>query len=326
MPDLPPAPLKRSGFFHAFLKSYLHFPKSYLRPLHSNFLLQTFAEKAGFGKMNVSITNSKFSSLSFRRDWQAPFDTESCYVQKFAVAEEIRIQFASSDTGFEAKHISETEVETPLTVTGLITVGEKTLFEVVFSVNTPGFYRFELTGGPTDPAEAYFCVQPVEELEGTILLSCTHRKNDFETIFDNRRFNFRVEGGIYPGDKTQAIENETFRDQRFTLHQTVATAYEVSTLTIGSPKGVPQWVANKINWIFCLSDVEIDGVKSVRNESATPELVSTGANNPLYVHKIRIEQPDRDFHTLVDPYGFLAGNDNTYIQDNNSNYIKARIK
>jgi hypothetical protein len=33
-----------------------------------------------------------------------------------------------------------------------------------------------------NPAEAYFCVQPVEELENTVLLSYTHRKNDFDAL------------------------------------------------------------------------------------------------------------------------------------------------
>jgi hypothetical protein len=276
--------------------------------------------------MDVSITNSKFSSLSFRKDWQTPFDTESCYVQKFAAGEEIRIQFTSSDTGWEAKYINENEVETPVTVTTLRNIEGVALYETVFTVNTPGLYRFELTSGLADPAEAYFCIKPIEELEGTVLISCTHRKNDFDTVFDGRRFNFRVEGGIYPGEKTQHVENETFRDQRFTAHQTSAAAYEVSVLTTGSPIGIPQWAGNKVNWIFCLSDVEIDGIKSVRNESSTAELISTGALNPLYVHKISIEQPDRDVHTLVDRYGFLTGNDGTCIQDNNSNYIKVRTK
>jgi hypothetical protein len=274
--------------------------------------------------MDVSFTNSKFSSLSFRKDWQTGFDAQTCYVQKFAAGEEIRIQFTSNDDGFEAKYINENEVETSVTITGLKTIGESTLYEAFFTIDTPGLYRFELANGLADPAESYFCIKPLEEMEGTVLLSYTHRKNDFDTIFTGKRFNFRIEGGIYPGNKTQAIENEIFRDQRFYTHQTSAIAYEVSILTIGSSKGVPQWVGNKINWIFCLSDVEIDGIKSVRNESSTTELTSIGSNYPLYVHKISIEQPDEDNHTLIDHYVFLTDNDGTAIQDNNNNYIKVR--
>jgi hypothetical protein len=95
-------------------------------------------------------------------------------------------------------------------------------------------------------------------------------------------------------------------------------------LTTGSPLGIPQWVGNKINWIFRLSDVEVDGVKSVRNESSTPELISTGSKNPLYVHKISIEQRDEDVHTGIDNYVFLTDNEGNRIQDNNNNYRKVR--
>ena len=248
--------------------------------------------------MNVLFTNSKFSTLSFRKDWQACFDIKTCYLQKIAVGEEIRIQFTSVFTQFEAKYVNENENETPVEITPLITIGENTLFEVVFTINTPGSYRFELRKG-TFAANTYFIVKPKDELTGTILLSYTHRKNDFDAIFTGKKFNFRVEGGIYQGNKTQSVENEIFRDQRFNPSQTSATAYEVSVLTIGSPEGVPQWIGNKINHIFCLSDVEVDGIRSVRNESSTSELISTGVNNPLYVHKISIEQPDEDIYTYI---------------------------
>jgi hypothetical protein len=285
--------------------------------------------------MNVSIKNSKFSSLSFREDWQTFFDTESCYIQKFAVGEEIRIQFNSKDTGFEAKYINEKEVETSLTERlsqlKISEVDGTRLFEIAFTVDTPGLYRFELANGLADPVETYFRIKEKEELKETVLLSYTHRENEYDTIFFNsdgtrKTFNFRIEGGIYPGDKTQHVENEIFRDQRFNPYQTAAIAYEVSVLTIGASDGVPQWVGNKINNIFLLSDVEVDGVRSVRNESSTAELISTGVGNPLYVHKISIEQPDEDVHTLIDHYGFLTANDGTRIKDNKDNYIKVRIK
>jgi hypothetical protein len=179
-----------------------------------------------------------------------------------------------------------------------------------------------LENGLADPLVTYFCI--TDDLEGTVLISYTHRKNDFDTIFQDRRFNFRIEGGIYPGDKTQTVENEVFRDQRFNPNQIAAIPYEVQVLTIGSSTGVPQWVGKKINNIFSLSDVEVDGIKSVRNESSNPEIISTGIKWPLYVHKISIEQANGDTHTLIDYYEYLTDNQGSKIQDNNSNYIKVR--
>jgi hypothetical protein len=126
------------------------------------------------------------------------------------------------------------------------------------------------------------------------LISYTHRRNEYDTEFSQRVFNFRIEGGIYPGDKTQALDNEVFRDQRFAPHQIVAETYEVSVLTVGTKKGVPQWVGRKINDIFKLSDVRVDGVRTVRNESSVPELVQLGVYYPLYVFKLNVEQPDEE--------------------------------
>jgi hypothetical protein len=274
--------------------------------------------------MNVTITNSKFSSLSFRDDWQAFFDTESCYIQKFAVGEQIRIQFTSEASAFTAKYFNENETPTAVPVNQIFTLDGKFIYEAVFSIQTPGIYRFELTSGPADPIGAYFSIKKPEDLKHTILVSYTHRKNEFDAIFINKTFNFRIEGGIYPGEIKQAIENEIFRDQRFSPVQLSAIPYEVRTLVIGSTEGVPQWAGNKINHILSLSNVTIDGIETVRNESSVPELISLGEKNPLYVHKVSIEQPDEDIHIGIDYYEYLTDNSGNKITDNNGNYIKVR--
>jgi hypothetical protein len=274
--------------------------------------------------MNVTVINSKFSSLSFRNDWQAFFDTESCYIQKFAIGEEIRIQFVSELSGFETKYFNENETPTAVPVNQILSLDGKFIYETLFSIQTPGIYRFELTSGLADPIGAYFSIEKPENLKHTILLSYTHRKNEFDTLFEGRVFNFRIEGGIYPGETKQAIENEIFRDQRLNPIQLSAIPYEVKTLIIGSTEGVPQWTGNKINHILSLSEVTIDGIETVRNESSVPELISLGEKNPLYVHKISIEQPDEDIHVGIDYYEYLTDNTGNKITDNNGNYIKVR--
>jgi hypothetical protein len=85
--------------------------------------------------MDVFIKNSEFSSLSFYKDWQTYFDTETCYIQKFAPKEAIRIQFLSSNTGFTAKYVSETETETSIAVNQLTITNPNiyiNIFEAVF--------------------------------------------------------------------------------------------------------------------------------------------------------------------------------------------------
>lgn len=250
------------------------------------------------------IVNSKFSSLYLGRkeNWKAPFDQDICYIQKFAVNEEIRIQFTAYADGFTAKYINEKQIETILDVellyTDTVSFDGKRLFEVVFTISTEGVYQLVLSNG-SDEVKTRFCIASGEELKNTVLINYTHRRNEYDTIFFNedgtqKVFNFRVEGGFYPGDKTQSVENEIFRDQRFDPYQISAESYEVSVLTIGTKKGVPQWVGNKINNIFKLSDILVDGVETTRNESSVPELVSVSSYYPLYVFKINVEQPDED--------------------------------
>jgi hypothetical protein len=141
---------------------------------------------------------------------------------------------------------------------------------------------------------ARFAIKSIGELCDTVLVSYTHRRDEYDTKFLQRVFNFRIEGGIYPGDRTQGLDNEVFRDQRFMPHQITAETYEVSVLTVGTGKGVPQWVGRKINDIFKLSDVRVDGVRTVRNESSVPELIQLGVRYPLYVFKLNVEQPDEE--------------------------------
>lgn len=277
------------------------------------------------------IVNSKFSSLYLGRkeSWKAPFDQDVCYVQKYAIGEEIRIQFICYTSKLTAKYINDNGEEVPLDMETLQLesgINGKRLNEIVFSIDTEGAYKLVITNG-VDEAYSQFCILPVEELENTVLISYTHRRNEYDTIFINpdgtqKNFNFRIEGGLYPGDKVQAVENEIFRDQRFEPYQTAAESYEISTLTIGTKKGVPGWVGNKINNIFKLSNILVDGIDTTRNESSIPELISQSSYYPLYVFKLKVEQPDEERIDMSDPIDVL-GTENRIlvITENGNNYI-----
>lgn len=250
------------------------------------------------------IVVSKFSSLYLGRkvSWKAPFDQDVCYYQKFAIGEEIRIQFVGFTDGFTAKYTNDKGITKDVEVETLYVdksdYDGRIIYELAFSIDTEGAYQLQITNG-TDEVTAIFYILPTEELEDTILISYTHRRNEYGTIFKQddklpKVFNFRIEGGFYPGDKVQVVENSTFRDQRFNLHQTAADSYEISTLTLGTKKGVPQWVGSKVNSIFNLSDVMIDGIETTRNEASIPEILPVSDYYPLYVFKLKVEQPNED--------------------------------
>jgi len=256
------------------------------------------------------IIVSKFSSLWLgrREEWTAPHDRDTAYIQEYAIGDALRIQFIGWAISYTAKYSDTDGNDTPIPVTMLYTDGYgKSLFEMVFTVDDAGAYELCIDSD-IDTVYSYFCIKPKKELKNTILLQYTHRRNEYDTIFVNgdstkNWFNFRVEGGIYPGDKTQTVDNETFRDQRFISFQTSAESYEVSILIAGTKAGVPQWVGNRINNIFKLSDVLVDGIETKRNEASVPELVQLGTYYPLYVFKLNIEQSDEERVWTIDEGG-----------------------
>ncbi|MDR0680861.1 MAG: hypothetical protein LBG15_03260 [Dysgonamonadaceae bacterium] len=261
----------------------------------------------------ADIKISKFSSLSFENDWRAYFDKKQHYVQKIAQNEPIRIQFSATtqtylagvkDCNGQIKGVDVDELYAS-------SQNNKSIYECLFAFNTTGFYEFFIKKDEENTIRSFFEVKERDKLEGIVSLRYTNRKNDFDTIFvsgngEQKYFNFYIEGGIYPGEKSQRIENSIFRDQSFSLHQMSAIPYEVSVLTIGDAKGVPQWVGNKINHIFSLSDVKVNDEQMVRSESSVPEMSSISDKYPLYIFKISIEQSDH-IDSLSDEDGSTYG-------------------
>ena len=260
------------------------------------------------------------------------FDAKVCYVQKYAVNEMMRVQFTGSAISYTAKYISQTGSETGLTVSKLYTdsVSGDSIFEVYFSIGVTGCYCLEISDGSKEFTSC-FRIAGSEELENTILLTYSHRRNEYDTVFVNtdgtrRYFNFRVEGGIFPAGISQALDNTFFRDQRFTLHQTTAAAYEVSVLTVGNTKGVPQWVGNRINHIFNASNVIVDGKETKRSDGSTVETVELSKYYPLFVFKLNVEQTDEETLSGNEGAGYeefllLAHDGEPILTTNNENIL-----
>ena len=279
------------------------------------------------------IVNSKYSSLYFgeKANWKTDFDADVCSIQRYAVGELMRIQFTGSALGYTAKYISNLGIETLVPVANIYTdnVSSESIFEILFSISSTGLYCLQISEG-NKSALSYFKVEEEDELKNTILLTYSHRRNEHDTIFVNQDessnyFNFRVEGGFFPAEKTQAIDNEYFRDQRFVVHHMSAQAHEVSVLTIGDTKGVPQWVGSRINHIFSISDVQVDGIETKRSEGATVEIIELGKYYPLLVFKLKVEQSDDEVLTLVDVEeeggGGGGGDDDNLLLSNDSTPI-----
>jgi hypothetical protein len=99
-------------------------------------------------------------------------------------------------------------------------------------------------------------------------------------------FNFRVEGGFLPSERSFAAESGDFRDQRYTPSQLSGHPRQKKTLCAGTREGVPYWVGKKLNQLFSCSFVEINGIEHVRSQNAEPKINAVADLYPLIEYKI----------------------------------------
>lgn len=241
-----------------------------------------------------AIFISEFSSLNFRKDWKLSFQQNVDYIPKFLPTDNIQVQYVVKDFTLTPylKNICTGEVQQLSPVLLLETESEKCYQLTINNSSISSDTEFNLYFASDQDGEkikdANFCV--CTELPDTILLEYTNRKNVYETIFDGiDRFLFRVEGAFLPQEISFENNTEEFRDQRYVSKILSSTAFEKKTLTLGGGMGVPNWVARKINLIFSLSSVHVEGTPMVRSDGGAVELTEIGKYYPLYIYKIVLE-------------------------------------
>ena len=248
---------------------------------------------------------SPLSSLNFEHDWRRDFQTPCHYEQKFVRWDRIRVQYAAThrysfkacitdnDTG-QTSVLSPTELKT-FENSEQGTQGK--VYEVLLNELAPGSYTFDIYIALTSDrlvARSSFRVVSGRE-EGTVRITYNHRRDEFDTVFGpERMFDFRVEGCFLPSESSFAVDSEGFRDQSDRYKQLSALPYRKDIFSVGGGFGVPNWVADKLNYIFSTSFVLIDEMKYSRSESAVPEMTSIHGDYPMYLYKIELEK-DRHF-------------------------------
>lgn len=280
------------------------------------------------------IKVSNFSSLWFG-PWRNGFDESAEYVQKFAEGDNIVVQvdISGSDQAGELPMLFLQNID-DAEDSGVLKLP---FFNDGFWTYTlsPGLGRWKVyLRGTTQNllfATARFDVLPAECLQNTVKISYTHRRNDYGTIFvrpdtgESITFDIRFEGGFIFRETEYAVEEETYRNQNYVQSLTSAFPYHKRTLTLGNAFGVPEWAGLKLNLIFSLSLVEIDGKKYVRSDGEVPERTELRDNYPLYVWKLAVE-PDDFYNTDLEaasgvPAGTLTDNLGDYLTDNLGNYL-----
>lgn len=137
--------------------------------------------------------------------------------------------------------------------------------EVNFGLCDPGthYVKMTYTDENDEPQERQTWPLDVQIYhEGTQLIEATNTRNDKGVVFvkaDNStlEFNFRVRSIVrQPIPKTDA---EDYEDQYNTLTQENSIPFANYTQLIGGPVLLPFWVIEKINLLYSLNKVKIDG-------------------------------------------------------------------
>lgn len=141
---------------------------------------------------------SKCSSLSFYHNWRTPFEIDQCYLQKFATTDSIRVQYTESSSislTIKLKNLTMGEVTgiTPLVIDNYEQDGIDYTVSVVLLLGlSVGHYSFEFYRYSDLVDRSLFCVQYIENLEKTILISDTNREDNFNAIFTEGEDSFKV--------------------------------------------------------------------------------------------------------------------------------------
>lgn len=136
--------------------------------------------------------------------------------------------------------------------------------------------------------------------DGMVRVIYSHDENDFY-----RRFTGNVnpsvlwvEGGVKSDGETPGGKFDMFQDIDYNSVLLHSAPYLVEKWTFGDGGGIPNWLGDKLNRIFGLSDVTLNGVAYSRNEGA--KLSRVGDNDyPLAAFEIDLVKSD---NPMTDDY------------------------
>lgn len=155
----------------------------------------------------------------------------------------------------------------------------------IISSLQPGIYYIELL--PTlinnvgMPHEIPFLSEPFEVVEAghenpeSLLIEYSHDGNGFDMAFYptgvpevRKFFQLRVEGGVSSDNVTPSSKDIFYTDQINDVVMLDSKPFTVFKFTFGNGRGIPNWMADKINRILSCAYVEIDGTQFVKKDGA----------------------------------------------------------
>jgi hypothetical protein len=213
------------------------------------------------------------------------------YIQKFHSTDKLMLQallykLKWNSMGYKVLDLNGNEV---LSKTGQIVGSYGTNYDcwstkeddnIIASLD-PGIYIIQLNPDLNPGGGVPFLSEPFEVIEAgyenteSILIEYSHDGNEFDIAFypagENgvrKFFQLRVEGGVSSDNISMAAKDTFYVNQVHDVVMLSSKPYNVYKFTFGNGKGIPNWMADKINRILSLAYVELNGTQFLKNDGA----------------------------------------------------------
>lgn len=248
----------------------------------------------------------------------ADFEDAASYAQPWNKDDRIYFQFVTDTYSFSLNcTLIDTEgadVISPVLSFGYY-LGSLYYYQYYFNLDglSDGYYyiKLEITGG----INAVFYSEPIHVLEShddTTLIKYAHDLNEFGIRFVDSSgdpvviFQKRIHGGFLTEHFTPSSKDTVYTNENYDVTMVKSIPYVTRKLTVGSPRGVPNWVIDKVNRIFSCADVEINNrfwckVDGAKWESSRIPLF------PMASHSIELVSKTNDMYD--EDYEITTGGD-----------------
>lgn len=237
-----------------------------------------------------TIRTQETQGVKFPQKWQTSDTLKLQFESNFG---SIQLQVIDCEENVYMTHIV-SQVRINKYLTGFY-VYEDT---IDWSVLEPGTYWITLTLGAGIKTMISEPQILAETHENTLYFEYFNTKHHGDVVFETGIvFAYRVEAWLRKFDP--ANERTSYRDQRLNPTVLKSIPYRTWELIVGKDYGVPDWVAQKINWIFSCDDVTIDGKSYAVLEDSKMEPIDIDPIYPMHPWTLKIQEGLNRFSKII---------------------------
>lgn len=218
--------------------------------------------------------DSRYNSVPF--DFQGPTVP---YYQKYQTNDTVQLQvLADHVPTLTIRQSATTAIKSTITPTVSTIIGQTySLYEFKIqwtSLQADNYYVQVDCNGVTYQSDN---IQTANYWPNTALFEYTHSKNTYSIIFSTGYIGtFRAEACVQ--DFNPEFSDVIYADQTHNITKLNSIRYRTFNLYVPGfnfGQGVPQWVGDRINWIFGCDQLQIDGQYYQNNENSKWEITRT---------------------------------------------------